>query len=156
MMKLSLIAIGSRMPGWVNEGVAEYQKRLSGAIDFRIVEVPAIKRTKGSDLARVARSEGEKLLGAVPGNAMPIALDAAGRQFSSEAFSRQVSQWIDDNQDIALLVGGPEGLSSECLNACRMKLSLSQLTFAHPLVRLVLAEQLYRAWSIRQGLPYHR
>ena len=155
-MRVTVVAIGTRMPAWVDTGVAEYQKRLSGVLRLEIAEIAALRRTKNSDLERIKQQEGELLWQAVPRNAMAVAMDAAGKQMDTGAFSKLVDGWIDDAQDVALLIGGPEGLSSDVLQRCPMKLSLSRLTFAHPLVRLVIAEQLYRAYSIRQGSPYHR
>lgn len=155
-MKCHLIAIGQRMPPWVDQAVAEYKKRLAGLVTIQIIDIPAIRRGKNSDLKRIQQQEGQMLLEAVPRHTLPIALDAAGRQYDTLEFSNLVQGWIDASQDVAFLVGGPEGLAPSVLAGCRMKLSLSRLTFAHPLVRIVFAEQLYRAWSITQGLPYHR
>lgn len=155
-MRIHLIAVGSRMPRWVNEGYEEYAKRLPPECSLRLVEIPAGKRSKGSDVARLVREEGERMLAAIPGGVHVIALEVGGKQWSTDALAGKLEAWLQDGRDIALLVGGPEGLAPACRDCADTLWSLSNLTFPHPLVRVVLAEQLYRAWSIVKGHPYHR
>ncbi|HPY41824.1 MAG TPA: 23S rRNA (pseudouridine(1915)-N(3))-methyltransferase RlmH, partial [Thiolinea sp.] len=109
-----------------------------------------------SDLKRICELEGEKLLAAIPAGSLVIALDVLGKPWSTEQLSSQLDQWLASGQDVALLVGGPEGLSKACLQRSDQKWSLSALTFPHPLVRIIVAEQLFRAWSILSNHPYHR
>jgi 23S rRNA (pseudouridine1915-N3)-methyltransferase len=155
-LKTYLVAVGAKMPDWVQAGVAEYRKRLSGTVSFDIIEVLAKKRTRNSDLQRIKEQEGDSLLAAIPKNALPIALDLSGKAVDTMALAKLLGGWVDESQDVAFMIGGPEGLSSNCLEKSRLKISLSNLTFAHPLVRLIMAEQIYRAYSINQGMPYHR
>ncbi len=155
-MQIHIIAVGARMPDWVQTGYAEYAKRLPHECRLTLHEIPAGKRAKGADLARLTRAEGARQLAAIPPGSRVVALDRHGRELDTEALAGRIEKQLSAGCDLALLVGGPEGLAPECLAAAHERWSLSRLTLAHPLVRVVLAEQLYRAWSILQGLPYHR
>jgi 23S rRNA (pseudouridine1915-N3)-methyltransferase len=155
-VRLRLLAVGTRMPGWVNEGFTDYAKRLAGDISLELVEITAGKRSKGADLARLKEQEGEALLAALRPQERVIALDVLGRTLSTDDLADTLKHWQVDGQPAALLVGGPEGLSKAVLERADEKWSLSRLTLPHPLVRIVVAEQLYRAWSLLKGHPYHR
>lgn len=144
------------MPGWVEEGCTEYTKRLSGDISLELVEITAGKRLKGADLARLKEQEGEALLAALKPQERVIALDVLGRTLSTEDMAATLRDWQVDGRPAALLIGGPEGLSRAVLERADEKWSLSRLTLPHPLVRIVIAEQIYRAWSLLKGHPYHR
>jgi 23S rRNA (pseudouridine1915-N3)-methyltransferase len=155
-VQLKLIAIGRRMPAWVSQGFVDYAGRLRSGFSLELVEIDASRRTRNADIVRLVREEGERLLRAVPSGWRCIALDPAGRTYDSESLAKHLGQWLSDGRDAALLVGGAEGLSSEVLAAADECWSLSALTLGHPLVRVVIAEQLYRAHAILAGLPYHR
>jgi len=155
-VRIHLIAVGTRMPGWVTQGFEEYARRLPADCALQLVEVAAGKRGKNADIARITRDEGERTLAAIPKGARVVALDVKGRSWSTEQLSQQLDGWLHDGRDLALLVGGPEGLAAECLARAEQRWSLAPLTLPHPLVRIVVAEQLYRAWSILNGHPYHR
>ena len=155
-MQISLIAIGARMPGWVTQGFEEYARRLPSECSLRLVEIPAGKRGKGADLVRIAHKEGQQTLAAVPKGVRVVAMDVKGRAWSTEELAKELDDWRHDGRDVALLVGGPEGLAPECLESADQRWSLSNMTLPHPLVRIVVAEQLYRAWSILHNHPYHR
>lgn len=155
-MRIHLLAIGSKMPGWVNTGTNEYANRMPPQCQLVIREIPAEKRTKNSDLKRIREAEGEKLLAAIPAGSLVVALDVKGKSWSTEQLSQQLDSWMMGGRDVALLVGGPEGLSNACRQRADISWSLSALTFPHPLVRIVVAEQLFRAWSILSNHPYHR
>lgn len=144
------------MPRWVEEGFDEYARRLTGECALQLVEIPARHRGKNADITRILRDEGQRMLAAVPGGSRIIALDVKGKAWDTQTLSRQLEQWLGDGRDVALLVGGPEGISPECLAAAGQKWSLSPLTLPHPLVRVVVAEALYRAWSLLRNHPYHR
>lgn len=155
-MQLHLIAIGERMPAWVDSAFAEYAKRLPRECRLVLREVPAGRRGKRADLARVAREEGARLLAAVPPGARIVALERTGRPLATPELAAELARQLQTGQDLALLVGGPEGLAEACMARAQAVWSLSALTLAHPLVRIVVAEQVYRAWSIIKGHPYHR
>ena len=155
-MQIYLIAIGQRMDAWVKQAYDEFAKRLPHECRLQLVEVPASKRTKNSDIQRITKEEGERLLAAIPSNTLVYALDSAGKQWSTEKLADQLGEWLADGRDVALLVGGPDGLSEQCKARAEFCLSLSKLTFPHPLVRIIIAEQVYRAWSILKAHPYHR
>jgi 23S rRNA (pseudouridine1915-N3)-methyltransferase len=155
-VRIHLIAVGQRMPDWVEAGYREFAKRLSGECRLELVELAPGKRGKGMDLARAMRDEAKRMLEAIPKGALVIALDQGGREWDTPELSRQLEEWLQSGRDVALLVGGPEGLGEECLAQAERKWSLSRLTLPHPMVRVVVAEQLYRAWSILKHHPYHR
>ncbi|MAY39991.1 MULTISPECIES: 23S rRNA (pseudouridine(1915)-N(3))-methyltransferase RlmH [Spongiibacter] len=155
-MRVSLICIGSKMPDWVEAGVAEYRKRLPADVQLDIRELPLGKRGKNTDIRRAITQEGEAMLAAVGKGDRIIALDVKGRSISTESLSSSLDQWRMDGDNVSILVGGPDGLASECLSAAAEKWSLSAMTLPHPLVRVMFAEQLYRAWTILANHPYHR
>ncbi len=123
---------------------------------LQLVEIAPGHRGKSADVARTVRDEGERMLKAIPRNCRVVALDVKGKAWSTEQLSSQLGGWMGEGQDLALLVGGPEGLAAECLQRADNRWSLSPLTMPHPLVRVVVAEQLYRAWSLLRNHPYHR
>ena len=155
-MKFNLIAIGEKMPAWINTGFNEYAKRMPQELSLNLIEVSAVKRTKNINIKQLLEREGQRILKAIPANNYVIALDVGGKSFSTEQLAVQLQKWREDARDISLLVGGPEGLSGECLRRAEFKWSLSPLTFPHTLVRVIIAEQFYRAYSILSRHPYHR
>jgi len=144
------------MPAWVEQGFNEYAKRLPPECSLTLIEIPAGKRGKSADVVRIIEKEGQQMLAAIPKAAIVVALEVTGRQWDTPQLAEKLTHWMQDGRDVALLVGGPEGLAPECLDRAEVKWSLSALTMPHPLVRVVLAEQLYRAWSVTQNHPYHR
>ncbi len=144
------------MPAWVNDAYHDFARRLPHECGLQLREIEAGKRGKNTDIKRLITGEGERMLAAIPKNALCIALDVNGRQWSSERLASSLTEWMASGDDVALLVGGADGLAQACLQRATLRWSLSQLTLPHMLVRVVLAEQLYRAWSIGRGLPYHR
>jgi len=155
-MRIRLIAVGERMPRWVAQGFEEYAKRLPRDCRLELCEIAAGRRGKGQDPARAVAEEGRRMLAALPTGARVIALDVGGQPWSTEELAAQMTRWRRLGETVALLVGGPDGLAPACLQRADQRWSLSRLTLPHPLVRVVLAEQLYRAWSLLQGHPYHR
>lgn len=155
-MKIRLIAIGGKMPQWVTEGYQEYAKRLPPEVSLELVELPLGHRGKGADLARAKRQEGDQMLAAIPKGDRVVALEVGGKSWSTEQLARQLEGWQMDGRNVSLLVGGPDGLDGRCVAAADQKWSLSPLTLPHPLVRVLLAEQIYRACTILQGHPYHK
>ena len=155
-MQIYLIAVGQKMPEWVVHGYHAFADRLPPESGLRLIEVPALKRGRNADLTRIAAREGEALLAAVPRGARIIALDERGRQWSTRELAVQFDAWRQSGADVALLVGGPDGLHESCRQRAQQLWSLSPLTLPHALVRVIVAEQLYRAWSIGANHPYHR
>ncbi len=155
-MKIKLLAVGTKMPKWVEIGYQEYAQRMPSLCALELVEIAAKKRGKNADTARILRDEAVLLQEAVPKGALVIALDRKGKHIDTEQLAGHLQTWIDESQDVAILIGGPEGIDPNYLQKVHTKWSLSAMTFAHPVVRVMLAEQMYRAWSINANLPYHR
>ncbi len=155
-MKLTLLAVGTKMPAWVTQGFQEYAKRLPRECSLQLHEIAPAKRGKTGSAEQWKKEEGERILSAIPSNHHVIALDVKGKSWSTEQLAQQLENWQADGRDVSLLVGGPDGLTEQCLQRADQKWSLSALTLPHPLVRIVMAEQLYRAWTVTQNHPYHR
>ncbi len=155
-MHVRLIAVGERMPRWVAEGFAEYARRLAHELPLELVELKPGLRGKGRDPARAVADEGRALVAALPREAHVVVLDGRGVAWSSAQLAAQVAKWRAGGQDLALLVGGPDGHAREVLERADERWSLGPLTLPHMLVRLVVIEQLYRAVTILNGHPYHR
>jgi 23S rRNA (pseudouridine1915-N3)-methyltransferase len=155
-MKLRLIAVGTKMPSWVTEGYQEYARRMPSDMAIELIEIAPGQRGKGRDVARAMQKEGDAMLAAIPSSDYVVALEVLGKTWSTEKLADQMSQWRMNGRDVSLLVGGPEGLDKRCVARADVKWSLSALTLPHPMVRLLLSEQLYRAWSILSNHPYHR
>ncbi|AZR22456.1 23S rRNA (pseudouridine(1915)-N(3))-methyltransferase RlmH [Xanthomonas vasicola] len=155
-MKCRLIATGERAPSWVAQGFAEYQKRLSYWMPLELVEIEPGLRGKGRDAQRATDDEGRRVLAALPKNAYVIALDVPGRPLSSEQLAQRMEHWRGQGRDLAFLIGGPEGHSAEVLKSASESWSIGPLTLPHMLVRLIVAEQLYRAAAMLANHPYHR
>jgi 23S rRNA (pseudouridine1915-N3)-methyltransferase len=154
-MKLKLLAVGTRMPQWVETGFNEYHKRMPAELKLETVEIPLSPKGKGSANSS-KESQGQAILKHIGKQDRVVALDVLGKSMSTESLATQLANWQMNGQDICLLIGGPDGLSAECLQRADTKWSLSDLTLPHPLVRVLLMEQLYRAWTINQNHPYHR
>lgn len=155
-MKLRLLAAGTRMPAWVAAAFEDYAGRLPPDSRPELVEIPLGRRQgRRPDLARAVAAEGERMLAAA-GQARLIALDVQGRAWSTEALARELAAWREDGRDVALCIGGPDGLAPAVRERAEKRWSLSPLTLPHGLVRVIVAEQLYRAWSILHNHPYHR
>ena len=155
-MKIYLLAIGTKMPDWVNKGYQEYSYRMPAKCSLHLLEIPAEKRGKNSNVQSIKIKEADKLKAAIPSNCRVVALDVKGQSWSTEKLATRLQDWMMSGQDIALLVGGPDGLTPDIFQLAQEKWSLSSLTFPHPLVRVILAEQLYRAYTITENHPYHR
>ncbi len=155
-MKARLIAVGERAPSWVSEGFAEYRKRLSHWLPLELVEVEPGLRGRGRDAARATTDAGARVLAAVPRGSRVVALDGRGRPWSSEELGQRMEHWRGQGQDLAFLIGGPEGHAPEVLARADESWSLGPLTLPHMLVRLVVGEQLYRAAALLANHPYHR
>jgi 23S rRNA (pseudouridine1915-N3)-methyltransferase len=155
-MRLTVLAVGTRMPAWVNQGVQTYTKRLPRHIDLQFRELPAAPRKSGATPAKLMQKEGEHLLKAVQNPAYVIALDEHGKNWSSTGLASQLESWMANDPNVVFMIGGADGLADSCKQRADQLWSLSPLTLPHALVRVVLAEQIYRAWTLVQGHPYHR
>lgn len=144
------------MPGWVEQASQDFIKRLPPEIKINSILRPLIKRGKNPDIPRIIRDESEKLLGAVPKGSLLVVLDVLGKPVTTIKLSSMLGTWLQQAQDVAIIIGGPDGVSEELLAKASIRLSLSALTFPHTLVRVILLEQIYRAWSILNNHPYHR
>ena len=155
-MRIRLISVASRMPRWVEQGYQEYAKRLPPELPLELVEIPLTTRGKNADVARLMRREGEQMLAAVQPGERIVTLEVNGRAWSTETLAEQLDSWRLDARTVNLMVGGPEGLPDEVTARSDQRWSLSPLTLPNPLVRILLAEQMYRAWTILNRHPYHK
>ncbi|BBL76632.1 23S rRNA (pseudouridine(1915)-N(3))-methyltransferase RlmH [Methylomagnum ishizawai] len=155
-MQIHLLAVGHRMPDWVVAGYEEYAKRLPRECALVLKEIAPAKRGKNADIGKLREDEGGRMLAALPRDSHVVALDLGGKDWSTPDLSQQLQRWLGNGRDVALLVGGPDGLAPACLQRAQQVWCLSRLTFPHPIVRVVVAEQIYRAWSLSQNHPYHR
>lgn len=155
-MKARLIAVGERPPAWVAEGYADYTKRLSRELPLELIEVAPGMRGKGRDAARAMQDEGERVLAALPKNAWVVALDGRGKPYTSEQLAERLAAWRQQGRDLAFLIGGPEGHAPAVWARADERWAFGPMTLPHMLVRLLVAEQLYRACSILGNHPYHR
>lgn len=155
-MHVSVIAVGGKMPAWVNQGVEDYSRRLPRELQLKWREIALAKRSKDSQPEQLCAREGEQIIKAIPAGDRVIALDVRGKAWSTEQLAEQLKGWQMSGDNVSLLIGGPDGLSPGVLERAHQRWSLSDLTLPHPLVRVLLAEQLYRAWTITTGHPYHR
>lgn len=155
-MQIHLISVGNRMPAWVKTGYDEYAKRLPRECELVLKEIPPGVRGKNCDVARIIKEEGERVSAAISAGSHTVALDLYGKPWSTPELATTLQRWLEIGKPVALLVGGPEGLAESVKSKAAEFWSLSPLTFPHPLVRIIVAEQLYRAWSILHNHPYHR
>lgn len=155
-MQINLISVGNKMPSWVQQGYDEYAKRMPKECNLVLKEILPGKRGKNSDVARIIRDEGEKMIQAIPPKTHIVTLDIPGKAWTTAELSVAMKRWMESGQNVALMIGGPEGLADSVKEQARESWSLSKLTFPHPMVRILVAEQLYRAWSILNNHPYHR
>jgi len=155
-MRICIIAVGTKMPAWVEHGVKQYHKRLPPELKLEFKELPLGKRGKGADIKRAIQAEGQQMMAAIGKGDTVIALDVRGKPWSTEKLASELLEWQQGGNNISILIGGPDGLAAECLAKSQKKWSLSALTMPHPLVRILLTEQLYRAWTINSHHPYHR
>ena len=155
-MRLRLICVGQKMPDWVSAGYLDYARRMPPELSLELVEIAMAHRGKNPDIPRLMQRESDAILAATQSKDRVVALEVCGRPWSTEKLAAQLENWQQDGRDVNFLVGGPDGLADSCRQRADQQWSLSLLTLPHPLVRIVLAEQLYRAWSITRNHPYHR
>ncbi|WP_160061008.1 23S rRNA (pseudouridine(1915)-N(3))-methyltransferase RlmH [Psychromonas sp. L1A2] len=155
-MKIQLIAVGTKMPDWVEKGYLEYARRFPKEMQLELLEINAGKRGKNADIKRILKKEGELTLEAIPKGNKIVTLEVTGKSWTTEQLANEMTKWQHDGRNISLLIGGPEGLAPECIQQSEQRWSLSALTLPHPLVRIIVAESLYRAFTLTINHPYHR
>ena len=155
-MQIHMLAIGKKMPDWIESGFKEYQRRLKTTMPLNLLELATTRKSNSQDSKTVIREEGEKLLAAIPDGSWVISLDEHGKQWDSKGLAAQLEKWAGHSSNIALMIGGADGLDKACLDRADQTWSLSPLTLPHAMVRVVVAEQIYRAWSLNNNHPYHR
>lgn len=155
-MIINLIAVGTRCSQWAETGFQDYQKRLPAECKLNLITIPLSKRNKNSEISKHIAEEEKKILAAIPKRSRIIALDVQGQMWNTQQLAQSLQRWQLERQDVSLLIGGPDGLGDACTKIAERIWSLSPLTLPHALVRIVVAEQLYRAWSLLSNHPYHR
>lgn len=155
-MKIRLLAVGNKMPAWVLQGYEQYAQRMRQDCSLELIEINPGRRTHGANISKIIAIEGEQMMKKISKNHHVVALEVTGKQWSTIELAKTLDQWQMQGQNVDLLIGGPEGLSKECVSMSSQKWSLGPLTLPHPLVRIIVAEALYRAWSINHNHPYHR
>ena len=155
-MKIAIVSVGTRIPDWVNAGVAEYIKRMPKELPVSLIEVKAESRAEGKPVAVMMAQEAIRLRAILPARCKKIALDERGGELTTRGLADRLQTWMAEGGDVAFLIGGPDGLDDTLKRETAERLRLSGLTLPHALVRVVLAEALYRASSLLRGHPYHR
>jgi len=155
-MKLYILAVGTRMPGWVDEAFQDFAKRMPRECAIELVELKAEPRTSGKTPEQMMAAEAERIRAALPTRHRLVILDERGADLSTKQLAQRFTAWQDAGEDVALVIGGPDGLAPSLKDAAVEKLRLSSLTLPHAMVRVLLAEALYRAWSVTRNHPYHR
>ena len=156
LMRVTIIAVGRKMPSWVEQGFSEYRKRLPPSLKLELREIPLARRGKDYNALQCMAMEAEAILKAVPERDRLLALDVKGDRWSTAELAEKFSDWQSSGASYSLLIGGPDGMDESLLRQADLRWSLSPLTLAHPLVRVIVLEQLYRAWTINTHHPYHR
>lgn len=155
-MKIHLLAVGKKMPEWINTGFSEFSKRLPPELQINLLEITPSIRKKSTPIEKNIKEEGKRIQSAIPTNSKLIILDEKGKSFSSVELSKKMEKWLPQGQDISIIIGGTDGIDDQIKKQANETWSLSAFTYPHALVRVIIAEQLYRAWSILKGHPYHR
>jgi 23S rRNA (pseudouridine1915-N3)-methyltransferase len=155
-MRLRVIAVGTRMSEWVQAAFSDYTRRLRGADALELVEVPVARRSGAGDAPRAMAAEAQRILGLLGAREYAVALDERGRSFTTLQLADWLAERRQEGAPVSFIIGGPDGLDPAVLQRAQLRWSLSTLTFPHALVRVLLAEQLYRASTVLAGHPYHR
>ena len=155
-MKLYVIAVGNKMPEWITSGFNEYTKRMPREARIELIELKPESRTSGKTTTQIMEAEAQRILAALPQNTLRIALDEHGATPTTKQLSQQMQHWLGDGRDVAFIIGGADGLHESVKQAAQQLMALSAFTLPHGMVRVLLAEQLYRAHSLLHNHPYHR
>ena len=154
-MRLRVLAVGHKMPAWVDQGVEEYARRMPREMPVQWLDIPPAKRGSATP-EQYREQEAEAIKSQLKGKDYVVALDIAGKGVSTELIAKRFDRWQMQGDQVSIVIGGPDGLHPQILKCAKERWSLGQITLPHPLVRVILAEQLYRAWSVQAGHPYHR
>ena len=155
-MKLTVVAVGHKMPDWITTGFNEYAKRMPREARIELLEIKPEPRTTGKNTAQMMEAEAQRILAGLPHGALRIVLDERGAQLTTKQLAQQMQGWMGGGRDVAFVIGGADGLHESVKNGAQQLLALSAMTLPHGLVRVLLAEQLYRAHSLLHNHPYHR
>ncbi len=155
-MHIRLIAVGDRQPSWVDTAFENYVQRLPRQWQFRVDLIATARRSRNSAADAAKAAEGQKVLAKIRAAECVVVLDECGKEFSSQEFAARLADWQADGRDLAFVIGGPDGVSQQCMDRAELRWSVSRLSLPHGLARVLFAEQLYRVWSLSTGHPYHR
>ena len=155
-MHIRLLAVGDRQPAWVDDAYKSYAERFPREWKFRLDTIPTVRRRKNDKTSQAMEAEGEQVIARLQDAEQVVLLDERGKSLSSEGLASKLADWQRDGRDLCLIIGGPDGVPDACRRRADFTWSLSSMTLPHGLARVLVAEQLYRAWSIRSGHPYHR
>ncbi|APC96416.1 23S rRNA (pseudouridine(1915)-N(3))-methyltransferase RlmH [Francisella frigiditurris] len=155
-MKIKILSLGEKPPKWVCDGFDEYKKRLSKSIPIELIELPIAKRTKTSNTSLWLAQEAKTILNKLNDNDHLVILDVTSKIISTEELAQKMENWKLNNPNVVILIGGPDGIDDSIKQIAKEKISISKMTFPHPIVRIIIAEQLYRAYTILEGHPYHK
>ncbi len=155
-MQLQIIAVGQKIPAWAENACADYLKRMPRELKIGVTSIASAHRKGRGSIEQFKRQEASHIMKKMPRGSFSIALDERGKQWSSKEWSQQLESWMREHPRVNLIIGGPDGLTDECRKACSQTIALGIMTMPHALVRVVLIEQIYRAWTLLNGHPYHR
>ena len=155
-MHIRLLAVGDRQPSWVDDAFDIYSERYPRQWKFRLDTIATIRRNKSQHSSQATARESEQILAKLSSREQVVLLDERGKQLTSASLTAKLTEWQQDGRDLCFIIGGPDGVSEACRQRADFRWSLSQLTLPHGMVRVLFAEQLYRAWSLQAGHPYHR
>jgi len=155
-MKFLVVAVGHKMPEWIATGFNEYSKRMPREAKIELVEIKPEPRTTGKSVPQIMEAEAQRILAALPDGCLKIALDERGANWTTRQFADRMRQWMGEGRDVAFIIGGADGLHESVKSGAQQLLALSAMTLPHGMVRVLLAEQLYRAHSLLHNHPYHR
>jgi 23S rRNA (pseudouridine1915-N3)-methyltransferase len=155
-VKLKIIAVGARMPDWIDAGFSEYARRMPRKFAPELVEIRPEPRGTGKSVEQMLAAEAQRIAAAIPAGATRVACDERGTELTTPQFAKRLQQWQETGGDIVFLIGGPDGLARGVKEGAQVRMRLSGMTLPHGLARVLLAEQIYRAWSILHNHPYHR
>lgn len=155
-MKLFILAVGHKMPSWITDGFNEYTKRMPREAKIELIEIKPEPRTTGKSVPQIMEAEAQRIRAAMPNDVLRIVLDERGTHLTTKQLTQQMKDWLGGGRDVAFIIGGADGLHESIRSSANQLLALSAMVLPHGMVRVLLAEQLYRAHSLLHNHPYHR